>query len=177
MTEFTTDSIFQALKTPLGVIDNPERRSQLEGYIEAARVSLERAVFDLLSQFSQAVNAEVSAHYEIALAYRPGVLDLEVRAREPAEPTEEVWSLAEGEVEKITLRLPAELKELATEAAAKAGLSVNSWFVRVLARALRSAEAPEPPPPPGRWPRGPHAGHARHGGPGQKLTGWVGPEE
>ncbi len=165
--EFTTDSIFEALKSPLGVIDSPERRSQVESYIEAARVPLERAVFDLLSQFAENARAAVSAHYEVTLSYRPGVLDLQVRASEPAEAPEETWTLAEGEVEKITLRLPAELKELATEAAARASLSVNSWFVRVLARALRRSEEPEPE----------HMEHhRRHGRFGRRLTGWVGPE-
>ena len=171
MTEFTTEIIFEALKSPLGVVDSPERRKQLEDYVEAARVPLERSVFDLLSQFGEAVNAEVSAHYQVALSYRPGALDLEVRATEPGEAPEETWTLAEGEVEKITLRIPAELKELATEAAAKAGLSVNSWFVRVLARALRGAESAAPaedelPPQ--------HRG--RRGRRGRRLTGWVGPD-
>ena len=174
MTEFTTDAIFDALKGPLAVIDNPERRKQLEDYVEAARLSLERSVFDLLSRFADAVNTGVSAHYEVRLTYRPGFLDLDVRAREPSEPAGEVWSLADGEVEKITLRLPAELKDLATEAAAKAGLSVNSWFVRVLARALRSAETPEPPQPPRRhWPHEP----PQRPGRGQRLSGWVGPDQ
>lgn len=173
MTEFRIDAIFEALKSPLGVIDNAERRQQLEDYIEAARLPLERSVFDLLSQFAETVNAQVAAHYQVALGYRPGVLDLEVRATEPSEPAGEVWSLAEGEVEKITLRIPAELKDLATEAAARAGLSVNSWFVRVLARALRSAEAPEPPAEERRWG---HEAHGPPGRPGQRLTGWVGPE-
>lgn len=170
MTEFTTESIFEALKSPLGVLDDEERRGQLEGYIEAARLPLERSVSDLLSQFAEAVNAEVSAHYDVTLAYRPGLLDLEVRAREPDEPPEEVWSLAEGEVEKITLRIPAELKDLATEAAAKASLSVNAWFVRVLARALRSAEGLELPP------MERHRRHERRRTHGQRVTGWVGPD-
>ena len=171
MTEFRTDAIFEALKSPLGVIDNPEHRSQIEAYIEAARLSLERAVFDLLSQFAEAMNGEVSAHYEVALSYRPGVLDLEVRAKEPGGQAEEVWSLGEGEVEKITIRIPAELKDLATEAAIRAGVSANSWFVRALARALRSTEAAEPPTqePPGR--------HGHHGPHGQRLSGWVGGDE
>ncbi len=168
MTEFTTEIIFEALKSPLGVVDSPERRSQLEDYVEAARVPLERSVFDLLSQFGEAVNAEISAHYQVALSYRPGALDLDVRATEPGEAPEETWTLAEGEVEKITLRIPAELKELATEAAAKASLSVNSWFVRVLARALRSAESAEPADE--EWPRQ-HRGRR-----GRRLTGWVGPD-
>ena len=169
--EFTTESIFQALKSPLGLIDNAERRKQLEDYIEAARLPLERAVFDLLSQFAETVNGEVAAHYEVTLSYRPGVLNLSVRATEPSGPTGETWTLAEGEVEKITLRIPAELKDLATEAAARVGLSVNSWFVRVLARALRSAEGPEPSAE--EWPRGRPGRHGRHG---RRLSGWVGPE-
>ncbi len=170
MTEFTTESIFEALKSILGIVDNEERRSQLESYIEAARLPLERSVSDLLSQFTEAVNVEVATHYEVTLGYRPGVLDLEVRTREPGEPPEEVWTLAEGEVEKITLRIPAELKDLATEAAAKAGLSVNAWFVRVLARALRGAEGMEFPTAQ-RHRRHEH----RHIG-GRRLTGWVGPD-
>ena len=161
--EFTTESIFQALKSPLAVVDSPERRTQLEDYVDAARLPLERSVFDLLSQFAEAVDTEVSSHYQVALSYRPGVLDLQVWAREPAEQQEEAWSLAEGEVEKITLRIPAELKDLASEAAARSGLSVNSWFVRVLASALRRAEEPE-------------ERHRRRGRRGQRLTGWVGPE-
>ncbi len=167
--EFTTETIFEALRGPLAVVDNEERRRQIEGYVEAARLPLERSVFDLLSQFAQAVNAEVSSHYEVNLGYQPGVLDLEVRVREPGEPPEETWTLAEGEVEKITLRIPAELKDLATQAAAKAGLSVNAWFVRVLARALRSAEGPAPV-------ETRHHGHHRAGRVGRRLTGWVGAE-
>ena len=165
--EFTTESIFQALKSPLAVVDSPERRAQLEDYVDAARLPLERSVFDLLSNFAEAVDSEVSSHYQVALSYRPGVLDLQVQASEAAEQPEETWSLAEGEVEKITLRIPAELKDLASQAAAKSGLSVNSWFVRVLARALRREEEPEER-------HGRRGRRGRRGG--RRLTGWVGPE-
>lgn len=174
MTQFTTDGIFDALKTTLNVVENAERRKQLENFVDAARLSLERQVFDLLSRFADDVNGQVSAHYDVRLSYRPGVLELDVRPREPSEPAGEAWSMAEGEVEKITLRIPAELKELATEAAAKAGLSVNTWFVRVLARAVRGSETPEPPPTARRRPHEPHRTHGRSG---QRLTGWAGPEE
>lgn len=172
MTEFTTDSIFEALKSLLTVVDNEERRKQIEAYIEAARSPLERAVFDLLSRFAESVNDQVAGQYRVNLSYRPGLLDVEVRAVEPGGTAEGVvWSLSEGDVEKVTLRIPAELKELATEAAAKASLSANSWFLRVLARALRNAEMAEPPAD-----EHPHdRRHGRHG-PGQRLSGWVGPE-
>ena len=166
--EFTIESIFKALRAPLAVVDNPERRSQIEDYIEAARPPLERSVFDLLSSFAESVDAEVGANYKVSLRYRPGALDLEVRASEQEAEPDEAWTRAEGEVEKITLRLPAELKDLATEAASKSGLSVNSWFVRAIARALRRAEEAERAPP--------ERHRRRRGGPGGRLTGWIGPE-
>ena len=172
MAEFRTDTIFRALKAPLGVVDNAERRQQLENFVDAAKLSLEQSVFELLSEFSEAVNGQVSAHYEVSLGYRPGVLSLDVREREPDEPADQAFAFVEGEVEKITLRIPAELKELSTEAAAKAGLSVNAWFVRVLARALRSAETGEPPSRDRG--RGRHRGHR---GPGGRLSGWVGRDD
>ncbi len=170
MTEFKTDDIFEALKGPLGVIDNPERQQQIKDYIEAARVNVERSVFDLLSKFADAVNQEVSAHYEVTLNYKPGVLDLAVRQREDAEPAEEAWSMSDGEVEKITIRVPAELKEMAADAAKKASISANSWFVRQLARSVRGAEIDVRVETGGRRHRG------RRKGRGGKLSGWVGPE-
>jgi len=168
MMEFKTDSIFEALKSPLGVIDDEERRRQIEGYIEAARLPLERAVFDLLSQFGEAVNDEVSAHYTVALTYRSGVLKLSVQPAESEDGEDTAWSMADGEVEKVTLRIPAELKELASEAAAQASLSANSWFVKTLSRHLQKARKRE---------EGHLRGRRRNRRGGQKLSGWVGGED
>jgi len=171
MTEFTTDDIFEALQKPLSVVDSPERQQQIKDYIEAARVNVERSVFDLLSEFAEAINKEVSAHYEVTLNYKPGLLDLDVKRREVSEPDEEIWSMSDGEVEKITIRVPAELKEMAAEAAKKASISANSWFVRQMARSVRSSdidvtvETPEP------------RRRGRRKGRGGKLSGWVGPED
>ena len=83
------------------------------------------------------------------------------------------WTALEGDVEKITIRIPAELKDLATQAAQHAGTSANSWFVRALARALRSSEQSAPPREAswGREERG------RHGRSGSRFTGWVGGDD
>ena len=170
MTEFSTDDIFEALKKPLGVIDNPERQQQIKDYIEATRVNVERSVFDLLSEFAETINQEVSAHYEVSLNYKPGVLDLTVRPREVSEPDEETWSMADGEVEKITIRVPSELKEMAAEAAKKASISANSWFVRQLARSVRTSDVNIRV----ETERGHRRGRRR--GRGSKLSGWVGPD-
>ena len=169
MTEFKTDDIFEALKSQLGVIDDPERQQQIKDYIEAARVNVERSVFDLLSKYAEAVNEEFSAHYEVTLNYKPAVLDLDVRRREDAEPDVEAWSMSDGEVEKITIRVPAELKEMAADAAKKASISANSWFVRCLARSVRGSDIDVTVETRKRR-------RGRRRGPGGKLAGWVGPE-
>ena len=174
MTELKMDAIFEALKTPLGLVDDPERRRQLEAYIEAARPTLERSVGDLLSQLTDAVNEQTGAHYEVSLAYRQGALDLDVRAREASDQAGEPWAFVEGDVEKITLRIPAELKDLAMEAASKASLSANAWFVRMLARSVRGSDAPDPAQEERRRRRG---RHEEHWGRGQRISGWVGRED
>ena len=140
--EFRTDPIFEALRSPLGLVDDPERRQILERYVEAARLPLERAVFDVLAALTQSVEEQVGAHYRVRLSYRTGALELDVEQKEAPEPytlAEAEWASTDGETEKVTIRIPAELKELVAEAASGAGLSVNSWFIRVLVGALRGA--------------------------------------
>jgi hypothetical protein len=179
--EFKTDAVFDALKSPLGLVEDQEKRQAFERYVEAARYPLERAVFDLLSALVTAVGERVQDRYRLRLAYAPGALTLDVETvAQPEEPAGDVpeWTSAgDGETEKITIRIPAELKNLATQAASSAGLSANSWFVRALARSLRAmdegprARGPFPPEPP-EPPRPPHSG--QHQRQGKKLQGWYG---
>lgn len=167
-TELRTESVFDAFKQPLSLIESEERRRQAESYIEAARPHVERAVFDLMSQLAQAVDERVADHYRVRLSYRPGalVLDTEEKVQDGEAAR---WTTLEGDVEKITIRIPAELKDLATQAAARAGTSANSWFVKALARAIRSSEPPAPPPP--------HGWREERRGRGSRFSGWIGGED
>lgn len=178
--EFKTDSVFEALKSPLGLVEDEQKRQAFERYVEAARYPLERAVFDLLSELVSAADAQVSDRYHLRLSYRPGALQLDVEPVAGAAPDaarEDLpdWTVADGDTEKITIRIPAELKDLATQAAAGAGLSANSWFVRAMARSLRAMEerpdAPRPPRPPM-----PPRPNGEPGKPGKRLQGWYGGE-
>ncbi|MBI5285917.1 MAG: hypothetical protein HY874_12585 [Chloroflexi bacterium] len=173
-TEIRTEPVFDALKQPLALIENDDRRRAIETYIEAARTPLERALFDLMSQVTQAVDDRVANHYRVRLAYRPGGLSVEIDEKAGNGEEGASYSALEGDVEKITIRIPAELKDLAQQAASKAGTSANTWFVKALARAVRNIEvqtSPAPPPPPG-WREG-----RRGGGRGGRLSGWVGGDD
>jgi len=170
-TELRTEALFDALKQPLALIDNDERRRQIETYVEAARVPLERAANDLMSQLVQSIDEQVNEHYRVRLAYRPGGLALEVEER-TGNGEEARWTSLEGDVEKITIRIPAELKDLAMQAAQRGGTSANSWFVKALARALRGSEPAQQRPS---W--GDETRHDRPGRRGARFTGWVGGDE
>lgn len=54
-----------------------------------------------------------------------------------------------GDVARITLRLPEQLKESVERAAGAEGISVNAWLVRAISAAVsRPPTAPYPPKPP-----------------------------
>jgi hypothetical protein len=172
-TDLRTEPLFDALKQPLALVDNDERRRQIETYVEAARIPLERAVHDLLSQVVGSIDEQVGEHYRIRLAYRPGGLTVEVEEK-TGNGDEARWASLEGDIEKITIRIPAELKDLATQAAQRGGTSANSWFVKALARALRASEAAQQPPS---WSQGERHRHEDRGRRGSRFTGWVGGDE
>ena len=65
----------------------------------------------------------------------------------------------DGEISRITLRLPERLKTQVEQAAARDRLSVNAWLVRAVAGAVDGRSDPRPP---SASPVG-----------GQRLTGWA----
>jgi hypothetical protein len=181
-TELRTEPVFDALKQqPLALIESDERRRAIETYIEAARTPLERAMFDLMSEMARAIDEKVAGQYRVRLGYQPGGLQVEVDERAGGNGEEARWTAQEGDVEKITIRIPAELKDLAQQAASKAGTSANTWFVKALARAVRNIDVQMPPPPDapswdrGRWEK--RSRHGRHGPEGARLSGWIGGDD
>jgi hypothetical protein len=134
-------------------------------------------------------DALAAAADEITCELAPGSVELRLRGRDPEfvvmlphpaapgdehdadEPAETGWPLAaggaadvsdrdEGGVSRINLRLPDQMKARVETAAAREGVSINSWLVRAAAAALERSD-------PGRAP----ARRAPQGG--QRLTGWV----
>ncbi len=177
--ELRTDAVFEALRAPLALVEDDGRRQAIERYLEAARLPLERAVFDLMAGLAAAVDAKAAPRLRVRLAYRPGALELELEEQAAAEPytlADVEFARPDGEMEKVTIRIPAELKDLAAQAAGGAGISLNSWYVRALAGAARAALRRsesfgwgEPPPPP-------EPERDRPGRSSRRMSGWIGTE-
>lgn len=121
-----------------------------------------------------------AAASEISRDLAPGSVDLRLRGRDPefvvTPPTRQLFEGGEhptegspasaptastegddGNMSRITLRLPEQLKQRMEEAANREGLSVNAWLVRAVAAALD--------------PRERHRSGHRKGG--DRYTGWV----
>src|SRR3954453_747342 len=117
--QLNLEGVFEALRRPLDLIDNPERRADFERFIEAAKVHQERAIFDLASDIATAVN-EAGTSAKVRLEYAGGKLSVVAEEARPAEGTEPVFT--EGDdVERVTIRLPARLKAMVDEAAGQSG--------------------------------------------------------
>ncbi|QZN87232.1 histidine kinase [Cellulomonas sp. C5510] len=157
------------LATAAGTAGDDARRlaEQLTAPLDAA---VRLVLLDALSTAAGEISAELA----------PGSVDVRLRggdpefvvdapaAPAPAAPAPATAPAApapaegdEGTTTRTTLRLPDHLKAQVEVAAARDGLSVNSWLVRAVAAALE----PQPDRPSLR-PRSDPAGSTR-------LTGWV----
>jgi hypothetical protein len=131
---------------------------------EEARALAERLFAPLESGLRLAFqDVLAAAAEEITTELAPGSVELRLRGREPefvltlpepvgpssamADPVDPVVTgpdSEEGGVARFNLRLPEQLKTRVDQAAARQGISVNSWLVRAAAAVLERSEAPRP---------------------------------
>lgn len=158
-------------------VDEVERQlmTAAEAAGEEARTLAERLVGPLGSAIRLAVQDAVTvAAEEITRELAPGSVEVRLRGRDldfavtppaGASDDEEVDAQPapslddDGAMARVNLRLPDQLKARVEQAAARDGLSVNSWLVRAAAIAVERAE-------PGRR-------RAGRGLPGTRYTGWA----
>ena len=131
-TEIDLGPLLAGLEQPLQLIGDAETRERLQAYINAARPQVERAAFDVLSQVVNAFN-DANPEQRARLEYANGALHVRVEAAQDGEPEP---SFSDSDLEKVTLRLPKELKELIDMAAGRHGISANNWYVRELSRTI-----------------------------------------
>ncbi|GAB3262038.1 hypothetical protein GCM10027562_25640 [Arthrobacter pigmenti] len=128
--------------------------------------SLRLVILQALSEAADEITAELA----------PGSVDVRLRGRDPEfvvtppashdtseaavaqEPASHADYAVDGQTTRTTLRLPENLKTKAEAAAAREGLSVNTWLVRAVATALTDQTTTTPLPPTNS---------------GTRFTGWV----
>lgn len=150
-------------------------REELAGVAEAAGAEVRAVAERLTAPLESAIRlvlleALASAAGEITRELAPGSVDVRLRGREPsfvvtappvdsdAEPPVVPVDSDEASVARINLRVPESLKPRIEDAAARDGLSVNAWLVRLISAALD---------------RGPRPNQGSGWSGRQRITGWV----
>jgi len=148
---------------------------------EEARALAERLTAPLESSVRLALLSALSqAAEEITGQLAPGTVDVRLRGSDlgfavtspPVEPSAgpadhapgpeaPAVDLDEGGTLRITLRLPEQLKSRVDDAAARLGVSVNTWLVRAVATAMEPSPRPSSDTRRGRWSGG------------SQYTGWA----
>lgn len=100
---------------------------------QALRASAGLRLLEVVSEAALEINAQLpSGHVDVRLAGQdPSLVYVGEQAEAP------VAAAAEDASARITLRLPEALKAAVDAAAAREGLSVNTWLVRALSRAVQ----------------------------------------
>jgi hypothetical protein len=95
------------------------------------------------------VDAFASAALELTAQLPAGRVEVRLAGRDPElvyveeeeeAPAEDFEPEEQGEAARITFRLPLPLKDRVESAAAREGISVNSWLVRIVRQALTPAQ-------------------------------------
>jgi hypothetical protein len=166
------ENVLEAFDQALDLVEDEQQRDRFSRVIAASRASVERAVDDLVAEVTSDINEALGEETQVDLTYGADGISVDVtQAPSDDDDADETLSFSEGETEKLTLRLPAELKDRATGAAAEAGYSLNAWIVRVLARELSGDRDGRR----GRRRRGRgRRGERGERGRGAQLRGWIG---
>jgi hypothetical protein len=112
---------------------------------QALESSLHLRLLDLLTEVAADLSRQLSSgRVDVRLAGRDPELVVVEDEPEPAEPAAGTFGFAGDEIEtaRITLRLPESLKLQAEGAAAREGVSTNTWLVRAVAQALEPRRPP-----------------------------------
>ena len=158
--------ILEAFDDALALIEDGEQRARLQRVLRAAAPAVENAAIGIVRAAAAEVNEVSGGAVRAEVVHSAEGPELRVEALSPMEPSSTAPDLEfdASEIERLTLRLPSELKEVAAIAAEQAGVSLNAWLTRVV-----SQEAGRR----GRSGRGRDFGHGEHGG-SQTLKGWIG---
>src|SRR5437667_6561903 len=116
----------------IAAVGDEQTIAAAERVLHAIRSSAGLRLLDVLGEAALEISAQLpTGHVEVRLAGQDPALVYVGEEEAPPEPAPE-----DGLTARITLRLPESLKSALEAAAAREGVSVNSWLVRALSRSV-----------------------------------------
>ena len=133
---FDLRRIAESQKKALALVENPDRREVLERFLESSGPLVEAATREVLHELVEEINVQLAPHARLRLIQEGSNVVPEIvrLGEEISRGRRRV--IDRGTISKVLVRMPSNVKTRATEAAHKAGTSLNSWTVNVLDRAL-----------------------------------------
>ena len=133
---FDLRRIVEAQKKALALVETPEKREALERFLESSGPLVESAARDALHEIVEEINAQLAPHARIRLVQEGSKLVPEVVTLAEEVGGRRAVVIDSDSISKVLVRMPSEVKSRATDAAHRAGTSLNSWTVSVLDRAV-----------------------------------------
>ena len=128
--------IAEAQKKALVLIDSPEKKRTLEQFIESSGPLAEAAVRDELQLLVEDINTQLAPGARVRLVQEGSKIVPEVVSLGEEQRTGRMAGIDGDTISKVLVRMPSDVKSKAAEAAQKAGISLNSWTVNILNRAV-----------------------------------------
>jgi hypothetical protein len=117
----------------VAAVGDEQTAAAAERLIHALRGSAGLRLLDVLGEAALEISGQLPAgHVEVRVSGQDPSLVYVGEPEGEAEPT----AADDGLTARITLRLPEQLKAQVEAAAAREGISVNSWLVRALGRSV-----------------------------------------
>lgn len=133
--QLQTEPLLQAFDDALALIEDEAQRERFARVLAASRPAVDRAAYELVGEVVESINDALGDDARVQLSVIPDGVTVAVTRPEADEAAPSITASTE-EMERLTLRLPADVKEQASRLAAEAAMSLNTWIVRSVARAL-----------------------------------------
>ena len=135
------NTVTESLGRTLALVEDPQRRALLQHFVDSAGPLAEAAALQALHQMVGEVNALLAPQARVRLFQEAGAWVPEVITTEDDSGAAWRIHLDRDAISRVLIRMPSEVKERASEAAKRAGTSMNAWTVRTLERALGEPSA------------------------------------
>ena len=136
--------IAAAPKKALPLIQDAERRRDLAQFVESTAALVVEAARHQVQQLAEEINAGLAPHARVRLVQEGDRLVAEVVTLNEDHRRSWTFNVDSDVISRVLLRMPSTIKERASEAAQRAEMSLNSWTVTILERALTNLKQPSP---------------------------------
>ena len=135
---FDYHSIADAPKRALNLVEDCEKRNMLEEFVDSTRPLVESAAREALQTIAEDINLQLPPQLKLRLIQGGSRLMAEVVSTSEAPSSTRMGRFDGDYISRVLVRMPSAVKERAAESAKRAGISLNSWTVSTLERALEN---------------------------------------